>query len=185
MEDSETIAVTPAITISTLSSMISVTSQNSVDLLTSVSTMDSNSMETTSSGKKVSGTSSYITEEYSNIKILVPSKENLKKHKGSTVYLLISWFFQKNLDRTERRLNSTLDLSNQSDPIMPIVVAFQCESGDKSDCFINMPKESLSEACNGILMFSNISSSCGENCNNIVTQGKIKRKGWTLFTRFF
>ena len=71
MEDSETIAVTPAITISTLSSMISVTSQNSVDLLTSVSTMDSNSMINTSS-----------TDQDDPIIITVPSSTNIRKYNG-------------------------------------------------------------------------------------------------------
>ena len=73
---------------------------------------------------------------------------------------------------------------NQTDPIIPIDASFQCQSGDYNDCFSNAPEESLSESCNGILMFTNKSSSCGENCGNSDTTRNIIRKGWTLFTRY-
>jgi len=62
-------------------------------------------------------------------------------------------------------------------------VDFQCQSGEYSDCLVNVPEDSLPEACNGILMFSNQSTSCGANCGNIDDSRRIVRKGWTLFTR--
>ena len=67
---------------------------------------------------------------------------------------------------------------------MPEIVDFQCQSGDYIDCLENLPKDSLSATCNGILMFSNTSSSCGSNCKNNADSRSIIKKGWTLFTRY-
>ena len=88
------------------------------------------------------------------------------------------------IDRTERRFQSIRDIANQTDPVTPIVVSYQCQSGDYTDCYDDMPEKSLTGDCNGILMFTNQSSSCGENCENNENSRKIIRKGWTLFTRY-
>ena len=88
------------------------------------------------------------------------------------------------LDKTERKLQSIFDESIKNDPLTPIIVDFQCQSGDNSDCREYIPEDSLSANCNGILMFSNTASSCGSNCENNNDSQEIIRKGWTLFTRY-
>ena len=90
--------------------------------------------------------------------------------------------------KTERRLKTTLnhrrsDVSTKTS----FDVEFECQSGNFSDCIDNMADDVLPKECKGVLMFTNKTSSCGAYCDNLTSSlnrsNKIKRKGWTLFTR--
>ena len=96
--------------------------------------------------------------------------------------------------RTERRIKPVIESvhshkrfgsSHQAD----FDIEFECQSGNFSDCIENMTdeEESLADECQGILMFSNKTSTCGAYCDNDlnsqVRSNKIIRQGWTLFSR--
>ena len=93
--------------------------------------------------------------------------------------------------RTERRLKTveTIMDHRRSDVSFQTSfgIEFECQSGNFSDCIDNMADDVLPEECNGVLMFTNKTSSCGAYCENFTSSlsrsNKIKRKGWTLFTR--
>ena len=82
-----------------------------------------------------------------------------------------------NRQRSESSLETTFD------------VEFECQSGNFTDCIDNMTdeEESIAEECEGVLMFSKRSSSCGRYCDNQLSSharsNKVIREGWTLFSR--
>ena len=68
------------------------------------------------------------------------------------------------------------------------LIGLECETGNFDDCMKNVTQDSAPSNCNGVLFFSEQSSSCGSSCYNKnrrkrASEEQPVRKGWTLYTR--
>ena len=69
------------------------------------------------------------------------------------------------------------------------LIGLECDSGDFSDCLENEADQSTPFDCNGVLFFTEKTSSCGSLCDLGVkrkprqSDNKIVRQGWTRYTR--
>ena len=68
------------------------------------------------------------------------------------------------------------------------MIGIECESGNFKDCMLNSGLIGRND-CKGVLIFANVTGSCGLQCDIFVNQTtqrteKTIRSGWTDFTRY-
>ena len=62
------------------------------------------------------------------------------------------------------------------------LIGLECESGDFSDCNVEEPDGHVTYGCDGVLIFSDINSTCGSMCESKrKKRSSFGRTGWTLF----
>ena len=64
----------------------------------------------------------------------------------------------------------------------PSLIGLSCESGDFSDCNLNVSSETVPFGCEGVLIFSEDNKTCGTLCNSKrKKRSATEREGWTKF----